>query len=82
MDKENGENSGGDKNKGGHASTGGAPDPNSLLDAASLFGKCFSLYIFVSLCACVHEIAPTILCFMGTYIYTSFNEETIGGLWW
>lgn len=37
MDKENGESSGGDKNKGGHA--GGAQDPNSLLDAASLFGK-------------------------------------------
>lgn len=33
MDKENGDN-GGDKNKGGQ------PDPNSLLDAASLFGKC------------------------------------------
>lgn len=37
MDKENGDN-GGDKNKGG---VGGQPDPNSLLDAASLFGEFF-----------------------------------------
>lgn len=40
MDKENGDN-GGDKNKGGQ------PDPNSLLDAASLFGMCrlYRLYL-------------------------------------
>lgn len=47
MDKENGEGSGGgDKNKNsGHSNSG--PDPNSLLDAASLFGKhiCFNTYI-------------------------------------
>lgn len=44
MDKENGDN-GGDKNKGGVGS-GGQPDPNSLLDAASLFGE----FLFVLHC--------------------------------
>ena len=43
MDKENGENTGNDKNKAniGHAGSGAATsqDPSSLLDAASLFGK-------------------------------------------
>lgn len=41
MDKKNGDGGGGDKYKGGGggSSAGGAPDPNSLLDAASLFGK-------------------------------------------
>lgn len=44
MDKENGDG-GGDKYKGssggGRGGNSGAPDPSSLLDAASLFGKCF-----------------------------------------
>lgn len=44
MDKENGDN-GGDKNKGGVGS-GGQSDPNSLLDAASLFGE----FLFVLHC--------------------------------
>lgn len=46
MDKENGDGGIGDKYKGsgGGQSGGGMPDPNSLLDAASLFGKNFYLY--------------------------------------
>lgn len=47
MDKENGDN-GGDKNKGGGLGSGGQPDPNSLLDAASLFGKfCYYFLIMI-----------------------------------
>lgn len=39
MDKENGDGGSGDKYKGGGGSGGGGmPDPNALLDAASLFG--------------------------------------------
>lgn len=38
MDKENGDNN--EKGKGGgHSGGGSGPDPSSLLDAASLFGK-------------------------------------------
>lgn len=44
MDKENGDGGSGDKYKGssggGRGGNSNALDPSSLLDAASLFGKC------------------------------------------